>query len=89
MAVAVAHGPLKEGNKLFNTREDVYDTDGHAGYRRFIIDIAYITSDLAVLVTEEGKLGGYMHCTSHTGHLSCVMRNVQSWLLVYVYNHVD
>lgn len=70
MAVAVAEGALKEGIKLFDTGEVyVYGTGVHAGHQRFITDVAYITSDLAVLVSEEGRLGGCVHCTSHTRHL--------------------
>ena len=90
MAVAVAEGALKEGNKLFNTGEAyVYGTGGHAGYQRFITDIAYITSELAVRVTEEGNLGGCMHCTCRISVVSFAISKAGWLLYVSIIMRVD
>ena len=66
MAVAVAQKALKEGKKLFDAAKDnVYDKKVQEGHRRFVLDVAYLISDLMVLVTEEGKSGGFMHSILH------------------------
>lgn len=87
MAVAVAQGAFTKGSKLFEARkEHVYDTNLHVVRQHFIKDIAYIISDLAVLVTEEGKSGGRVDCTSHAKHLYCIVCSTQSLLGVVCVN---
>lgn len=61
MAVAVSQTALKEGKNVFVVDEEhAYNASVQATYQRFVLYIAYIISDLAVLVSEEGKSGGCM-----------------------------
>ena len=84
MAVAVTQKALEEGTKLFDDGDKyVYDTELQATYRRFVMDIAYIISDLMMLVTEEGKSGECMHCLLHAKRFCCIECSIEC-LLLYV-----
>lgn len=84
MAGAVAHRAFTKGSKLLDARQEhIYDGKVHTVHQHFVKDIAYIISDLAVRVSEEGKAGGRMHCTSHAKHLVCSTQSLLAVVCVY------
>lgn len=84
MTVAVAQRAFAKGSKLLDVRDErVYDAKVRAVHQHFVKDIAYIISDLAVLVSEQGKSGGRMHCTSHARHLVCSTQSLPAVPCVY------
>ena len=65
LAAAVAQTGLRRSEALFATGASAFESRVQAGYRRFILNIALIISDLAKHVAEDGKLGGCRHFTVH------------------------
>ena len=61
MALTVMQIVLEVGKKIFDAGEYGYETRVQAGYQQFVMYIAYTISDIAVLVSEEGKSGGCVH----------------------------
>lgn len=77
VAVAVSQTALKEGKELFDAGgENAYETRVQATYQRFVMYIAYTISDLALLVSEEGKSGGCMHPPTCILLLCCVQHQM-------------
>ncbi|KAL3149683.1 hypothetical protein ABBQ38_013515 [Trebouxia sp. C0009 RCD-2024] len=55
MAVAVAQTGLQNTEGLFGKGNKAVDSEVQAGYRRFVLDIAYIVSDLTTIAAEDSK----------------------------------
>ena len=66
LAAAVAQAGLCRSEALFATgASGAYESRVQAGYRRFVLNIALIISDLAKHVAEDGKSGECIHFNVH------------------------
>ena len=65
MAVAVAQMGLQNTEHLFDKGDTASRYTMQAGYQRFVLDIAYIISDLTTNATEDSKAGISTRTTVH------------------------